>query len=223
MLIGLTLAAIALARRRVRLALAVPLMMLAASATTELLKPAVGGVRSSDWIGAGHQIGAASWPSGHATAAMMVALCAVLVAPPLLRPLVALLGSVLAVGVSYSILMLGWHFPSDVLGGFLVAGMWVSLSLTLLWWSRATLAIRREIAVGRAEPVRSLLVPGALGAVGAGVAFALLAAHGVSRRATFRRTPRSFSARSPSRPSLLSGSDRGPTAAPRRRLPPAPG
>jgi membrane-associated phospholipid phosphatase len=232
-LIGLALAAVALARRRVRLALAVPLTMLAASATTELLKPAIGRVRSSDWIGAGHQIAAASWPSGHATAAMMVALCAVLVAPPLLRPLVALLGSILAVGVSFAILMLGWHFPSDVLGGFLVAGVWVSLSLALLWWSERRWPVRREIAVGRATGVRSLLVPGALGAVGAGVAFALLATH-------WRVTPGDVQAHASlvlgaiaiaavaalmasAAAVALSGTDPGPTAVPRRRLPPAPG
>ena len=232
-LIGMTLAAIALARRRVRLALAVPLMMLAASATTEFLKPAVGGVRSSDWFGPGHQIAAASWPSGHATAAMMVALCAVLVAPPLLRPLVALLGSVLAVGVSYSILMLGWHFPSDVLGGLLVAGMWVSLSLTLLWWSERRWPVSREVAVAGAGGTRSLLAPGVLVAAGVGAAVALLAARG-------RLAPGYLQAHASlvlgavaiaivaalmaSAVALaISGTDPGPTAAPRRRLPPAPG
>ena len=71
---------------------------------------------------------------------MMLALCAVLVSPRRLRPLVALLGTALAVGVSYSILVLGWHFPSDVLGGFLVAGGWTSLTLAGLWWARGSLA-----------------------------------------------------------------------------------
>ena len=45
-----------------------------------------------------------------------------LVAPRGLRPLAALLGTGLAIGVSFSILVLGWHFPSDVLGGFFIAG-----------------------------------------------------------------------------------------------------
>ena len=127
--------AVAVFRGRHRVAVAVPLAMFAASATTELLKPLVGHPRSSEWLNGGGLTGIESWPSGHATAAMMVALCAVLVAPPVLRPLVALLGTGLAVGVSYSILVLGWHFPSDVLGGFLVAGGWVSLALAVLWWA----------------------------------------------------------------------------------------
>jgi hypothetical protein len=34
--------------------------------------------------------------------------------------------------------MLRWHFPSDVLGGYLVAGAWISLALAVLWcgWDR---------------------------------------------------------------------------------------
>ncbi len=120
--LGLLMAVVALIRGRPRVAVAVPVAMVAASATTELLKPLVGHPRVSEWLGSGADTSVASWPSGHATAAMMVALAAVLVAPRALRPLVALLGTGLAIGVSYSILVLGWHFPSDVLGGFLVAG-----------------------------------------------------------------------------------------------------
>ena len=221
-LIGVALAAIALMRGRLRLALAVPLTMLAASATTELLKPLVGGVRHSDWLGPAQQIAGASWPSGHATAAMMVGLCAVLVAPAVLRPLVALLGSVLAVGVSYSILMLGWHFPSDVLGGFLVAGSWVSVSLALLWWSErrwpalvvpSALGAVGILACSAVVIERGLVTPSHLAAhasliIGA-VAIAMLAAVMVSAvvRALYG----------------FNDADPGPTVAHLRRWPPAPG
>ena len=58
-----------------------------------------------------------SWPSGHSTAAMTLALCAILVAPPVLRTAAAILGGAFAVGVGYALLVLGWHYPSDVLGG----------------------------------------------------------------------------------------------------------
>ena len=54
---------------------------------------------------------------------MTMALCAVLAAPPRLRPTVAAIGSAYAVAVAYSILTLGWHFPSDVFGGYLVASI----------------------------------------------------------------------------------------------------
>src|SRR5439155_1635421 len=61
-----------------------------------------------------------------------LALCAVLVAPRRLRPAAAVLGALLAVAVAYAILILAWHFPSDVLGGFLVATMWVLLLVAAL-------------------------------------------------------------------------------------------
>ncbi len=174
--------AVALLRGRRRVALAVPLAMFAASATTELLKPLVGHPRSSEWLSGGGLTGIESWPSGHATAAMTVALCAVLVASPVLRPLVALLGTGLAVGVSYSILVLGWHFPSDVLGGFLVAGGWVALALAVLWWAEARWpepsgrpALGR---VGRTTARAGLLAPAALLAASFGAAVAVLAVRG---------------------------------------------
>ena len=72
---------------------------------------------------------AASWPSGHATAAMALVLCAVLVAPSRLRPTVAALGGVFAVAVGCSLLILAWHMPSDVLGGYLLASLWMALAV----------------------------------------------------------------------------------------------
>ncbi len=78
------------------------------------------------------QITAASWPSGHATAATSLALCAVLVVPPRLRPAVAVLGVLFSLVVGVTLLMLAWHMPSDVLGGYLLAGFWVSLAIALL-------------------------------------------------------------------------------------------
>jgi membrane-associated phospholipid phosphatase len=74
-------------------------------------------------------IGAASWPSGHATAATALALSAVLVVPTRLRP-VALIGALafmLAVGAA--LLIREWHLPSDVLGGYLLGALWASLAL----------------------------------------------------------------------------------------------
>lgn len=171
--VGLALAVIALFRRRWLLAGVVPVTMFCASASTELLKPIVGQVRYSDWFGPGHQIAAASWPSGHATAAMTLGLCAVLVAPAVARPIVAVLGCALAIGVSYSILILHWHFPSDVLGGYLVAAIWVSFAIAVLWWGQERWALRDELV---AQPLRvgALFMPLAALGVIVGGAFGLL-------------------------------------------------
>jgi membrane-associated phospholipid phosphatase len=140
---GAVLAAIAFARRRRRLAVAVPLALVAASVSTAVLKDLLSHPRPSHWLTAADQIPAGSWPSGHATAAMMLALCALVVAAPRFRPLVACIGGVVAIGVGYTTLILAWHFPSDVVGGLLVAGMWVWVMLAALSWSESGRPLRR--------------------------------------------------------------------------------
>jgi membrane-associated phospholipid phosphatase len=162
--IGAVLAAVALARRRPRLAVGVPAAMGAAIATTELLKVLLAHPRHWHSLWAANLVGPASWPSGHATAAMMLALCAVLVSPSAWRQLVALLGAGLAITVSYAILILPWHFPSDVLGGYLVAGAWVSLLLAAVSWSVRVRPPRREI-VEEPASVATIVAPTVLAAV----------------------------------------------------------
>lgn len=124
------LVAIALLRGRPRVALAVTILAPAAPLTAEVLKPLLAHRHA---YAVGFQwIGAASWPSGHATAAMTLVLCALLVAPHRLRPTVAVLGSAFAIAVGLSLLILAWHMPSDVLGGYLLAALYGSLALAAL-------------------------------------------------------------------------------------------
>jgi membrane-associated phospholipid phosphatase len=99
--------------------------------STQVLKHLLAQPRFEAWLGF-DQIDAAAWPSGHSTAAMTLALCAVLVAPPALRLVVAVLGAAFAAAVGYAVLVLAWHFPSDVLGGFLMAGTWTALAVAAL-------------------------------------------------------------------------------------------
>src|SRR3954470_52147 len=167
---GAILVVVALARRRPRTALVVPVVLVGAEVTAQVLKPLLATPRSSEWLES--NIVAASWPSGHATAALALALCAVLVAPARLRPLVGLLGAGFAAAVAYAILVLAWHFPSDVLGGFLVAAMWSLLAVAALlaWEARTPRTDRR--------PRRVPLWPAELaGAGAAGLVLALLATH----------------------------------------------
>jgi membrane-associated phospholipid phosphatase len=123
------LVAVALLRRRPRVALAVAVVLPAAPLSAELLKPLL--AHPHDHIGY-QWIGAASWPSGHATAAMTLVLCALLVAPHRLRPTIAVLGGAFAIAVGFSLLILAWHMPSDVLGGYLLAALFGSLALAAL-------------------------------------------------------------------------------------------
>jgi membrane-associated phospholipid phosphatase len=114
---------------RARAGLVAFAVIAAASVTTQLLKPALATPRASP---ADHYMSPASWPSGHTTAVMSLALALVIISPMRLRPLAAAAGGLLTVGTVYSILILHSHYPSDVIGGFLVATGWASLGTMAL-------------------------------------------------------------------------------------------
>lgn len=134
--VALILVAIAFIRRYLFLGLAVGAMLLSANATTQILKPLLANPRGT--VGE-YSVAAEAFPSGHATAAMSLALAAVMVAPARLRPLVGCVGAAFALAVGFAIVSLDWHFPSDVAGGYLVATAWCF----------ATFAVMRS--VGRAR------------------------------------------------------------------------
>ena len=123
---GVLLIAVALRRRRPRVALAVAVVMCMAPATAELLKPLLAHPHAQIY---GDEITAASWPSGHASAATALVMSAVLVAPQRLRPTVAMLGAIFAAAVGCSLVLLAWHLPSDVVGGYLVGTLWAALAV----------------------------------------------------------------------------------------------
>lgn len=120
---------VAFLRARPRVAVMLAAILLCSNETTELLKPLLAGPR--DQV-PGNLLSDASWPSGHATAAMSLCMCWVIAAPARWRPAVAAVMSAFAVAVSYSFLELGWHYPSDVLGGFLVATVWTLIAIAVL-------------------------------------------------------------------------------------------
>jgi len=174
--------AVATWRGRPRVALAIAAIAVLAPATSELLKPLVGHFRGPQEVG-DHVIPSASWPSGHATAAMTLALVAVMSVPRQLRLLVGALGVALTVAVSYSILILAWHLPSDVLGGFLLAATWALLAIASLraadarWPARsgrrAAARMSRALAAPRRWGRRPLALAGIAAALGATLALAL--------------------------------------------------
>ncbi len=159
-LFGAALVCLALARGRPRLALTVAVVLAGSSVTTQLIKA---GLEQP-----------AAWPSGHTTAAMSLALCLVVVVPARRRPLAAAVGGTFALAVVYSILILSWHLPSDVIGGFCVAAAWTLAGLAAL-----AIADRRWAPrAGRRQAVRLATSLGpvlAAGAALAGLAGALAA------------------------------------------------
>jgi membrane-associated phospholipid phosphatase len=157
---SIALVAVALVRGRRRVALAAGLVLALAPLTAETLKPLLAHPHAS--VGA-LSIDAASWPSGHSTAALALVLCAVLVAPARLRPLLGVLGGAFAIAVGCSLLILAWHMPSDVFGGYLVAALWMALAVAALR------AAERRWPSGDDSPGRSGASGAGAAPVGAGI------------------------------------------------------
>ena len=168
---SLALITVAVLRGRPRAALMAATILGGANVTTQVLKRLTEGPRAYDvatWSGG---MGAELWPSGHTTGAMTLALCLVLVVPRRWRPVAAAVGGCFAVAVVYSLMVLGWHLPSDSVAALLVATTWTFLVLAV-----ARLAERRWPAPVRREPVLDpAMVLWPLAAVGALALMAIVA------------------------------------------------
>jgi membrane-associated phospholipid phosphatase len=114
---------IALARRQPRGALAALAIVAGANLTTQLFKALLAHPRFQSALGA-EQLASNTFPSGHATAAASIAIAFLFVVPRDWRPLTVFCGAALVAAVGCSVMALSWHYPSDVLGGILVAGGW---------------------------------------------------------------------------------------------------
>lgn len=150
---------IALVRGRRRLAASAFVLLIGANATTELLKPLTAGPRDHVTV-PGIALTNATWPSGHTTAAMSVALALIICVPGRLRPAVSGLAALFVIGVVYSLLALGVHYPSDIVGGFEVAVTWTLLALGALWSydaHRPALAAKLSQASARSSIAQALL------------------------------------------------------------------
>lgn len=123
LLLGAGIMAIALLRGRPLLAVGAGVVVLGANLTTHWLKQAL---ERPDLL-PGSLPTPGTFPSGHVTVAMSLAMALVLVAPPSLRWVAAALGSAYAIGVGLALILLDWHRPSDVLGAYLVTVAWTAL------------------------------------------------------------------------------------------------
>jgi membrane-associated phospholipid phosphatase len=96
-----------------------------------------------------------SFPSGHTTAAASIAVALLFVVPARHRLAAALAGTVLTAAVGISVVVLVWHYPSDVLGGLLVVATWAFATLAALRFR----ADRERVAEGaKKDPRRHLIV-----------------------------------------------------------------
>lgn len=129
-LMAVLLAAIGFASGRGRVAVLVLALIAVTSVSSQVLKAVFG--HTVEVAVVGDVTGPDSFPSGHATAAMALALGAVLVVPRRAAAAVALVGGLLAFGVGASTVALGRHHPSDVLGGYLLSTTWTLALLAAL-------------------------------------------------------------------------------------------
>jgi len=173
--LAVVVAAIALAEPRK--ALAVAAICLCANVTTQALKLLTAAPRDPHWLPD------ASWPSGHLTAATSLALCIVLVAPPRLRAYAVGAGALGVLGTAYSILVVGSHHPTDVVGGMLMAGGWTALGLAALELAEQVRPSARP-APASGAPRRALWLAPALAAL-AGLGLLVLRAPDLAGRTTF--------------------------------------
>jgi membrane-associated phospholipid phosphatase len=115
--------------RRYRQVAAAGVLLVGANVSSQVLKPLLAHPRDLRGYEHANLLGDAAFPSGHATAAMALALAALIIAPHAYRPLVAAVGGLVALAVSGSLLVLSWHWPSDVVGGYLLATGWCLVAL----------------------------------------------------------------------------------------------
>jgi membrane-associated phospholipid phosphatase len=110
-------------RGRPRSIIAAIAVVAGANLTTQVFKLALAHPHARQLLGA-DQLEWDGFPSGHETAAVSIAIAIAFVVPARLLPAVAALGACLAAAMGWSVLVLNWHYPSDVVGGILVAGAW---------------------------------------------------------------------------------------------------
>jgi membrane-associated phospholipid phosphatase len=103
-----------------------------ANLTTQLLKVVLEHARNKAFEHGVELPWADSFPSGHTTAAASIAAALLLVVPAGHRFAAAAAGASLTAAVGLSVVVLGWHYPSDVLGGVLVVGAWSFAALAYL-------------------------------------------------------------------------------------------
>lgn len=167
---GSVLLLLAVTRRRPRLALGVAVMIIGANVTTQVLKTSL--LSRPNLLNRPGAATVPSFPSGHPTVAMSLALALVLVVPARLRVMAGTIGMASAVAVGAATLTAGWHRPSDVIAAYLIATVWTTavLAAIIAWRGIGTspmpeffgrsLSSRRLLALGAALLVGATLITG---------------------------------------------------------------
>jgi membrane-associated phospholipid phosphatase len=132
-------------------ALAALVVVAGANVTTQLLKVLFSHPRIPAILGA-DRIGWDGFPSGHVTAVMSIAVAFAFVVPTRLRVVVAIVGTCATLAMTWAVLVLNMHYPSDVLGAVFVTGA----------WGFAALAGLRQLDAGASPAPAQLSRPAAI-------------------------------------------------------------
>lgn len=132
LILGAVIAGIGLHFGRRREVIAAAVLVVGANLTTQGLKVALEHVR--------YRVAEQGWelpwpdsfPSGHTTAAATLAVALLFVVPARHRLMAGVVGFLLTAAVGFSVVVLAWHYPSDVLGALLVVGAWAFAILAVL-------------------------------------------------------------------------------------------
>lgn len=137
----IAIALIGVARRRPRAGLAMATAALGAVVGTDLSKNAFltrGYLVQSDRVRVNN-----TFPSGHTATAIACALALVVLSPPIIRGVVAILAGWYSWVVAADVQTAGWHRPSDAIGAALLAFASIAVFVALVAWRRPMGAGRR--------------------------------------------------------------------------------
>jgi membrane-associated phospholipid phosphatase len=132
LILGAVVVGIGLWFGRRREVVAALVLIAGANVTTQALKGVLEHVRYTVAEQGWELPWANSFPSGHTTAAATIAVALLFVVPARHRLLAAAVGFLLTAAVGISVMVLAWHYPSDVLGALLVVGAWAFAILAVL-------------------------------------------------------------------------------------------
>ncbi len=122
---------VALARRRVALAVGVVVALGGSMAGSQVLKDHV--LTRTDLGGFGG-VAYNTFPSGHATVAVALAFGLVMVAPPRLAPAADAVAAIVGPSVGAAVLATGGHRPSDSIGAYLAGVVWFASCTAAVAW-----------------------------------------------------------------------------------------
>ncbi|HJZ36438.1 MAG TPA: phosphatase PAP2 family protein [Solirubrobacterales bacterium] len=132
LILGAVIVAIGLYFGRRREVVAALVLIAGANVTTQALKSLLEHVRYHAAEQGWELPWANSFPSGHTTAAATLAVGLLFVVPTRHRLAAAVVGFLLTAAVGFSVMVLSWHYPSDVLGALLVVGAWAFAILAVM-------------------------------------------------------------------------------------------